>query len=75
MVEIVARPQNFNVWALSGPAIKRDRRFYDLDGAFGLTVEIYLFQTNDSDLIRSHRAVDNYFELLPRIHIFMPPII
>jgi hypothetical protein len=73
VVSIVARPQNFNVWTLSGPSIERDRRSYDVDGASGLTTEICLFQTNDSDLILLHWAVDIYFGSLPRAHRFMLP--
>jgi hypothetical protein len=69
----VARPQNFNVRALSGPAIERDRRSYDLDGASGLTAEICLFQNNDSDLVLPNQTVDIYFGSLPRVHGFMPP--
>jgi hypothetical protein len=73
VVEIAAHPQNFNVRALSGPAIECDRRSYDLDGASGLTAEICLFQTNDSDLILLNQTVDIYFGSLPRVHGFMPP--
>jgi hypothetical protein len=73
VVSIAARPQNFNVWALSSPAIERDRRSYDLGGASKLTVEICLFQTNDLDLTLLNWTVDIYFESLPGVHRFMPP--
>ena len=43
VVEIASHPQNFNVRALSGPAIELGCRSYDLDDASGLTDEICLF--------------------------------
>jgi hypothetical protein len=73
MVEIAARPQNFNVQALSGPAIEHDRRYYDIDSAYGVTVEICLFQINDSDLILPNQTIDIYFRSLPGVHGFMLP--
>jgi hypothetical protein len=73
VVSIASHPQNFNIWALSSPAIECDHQSYDLDGASGLTSEICLFQNNDSDLVIPNRTVDIYFGSLPRIHRFMPP--
>jgi hypothetical protein len=73
VVEVVACPKNFNVLALSGPTIEHDHRSYDIDGASGLTDEICLFQTNDSDLILPNPMVDIYFGSLIGVHRFMPP--
>jgi hypothetical protein len=73
VVSIAARPQNFNVQALSGPAIERDHRYYDLDYASRLMTEIFLFQTNDLELILLNRAFDIYYGSLPGAHRFMPP--
>jgi len=51
MVSIAAHSQVFKFWALSIPAILRNRRSHNIDGAFEWMAQICPFQTYRLDLI------------------------